>query len=453
MGLEPRTYLINRAKARKAYFKVASFFGFLIAFNLFSMALPNRGHHSNDPVHFAVSVAIVVMLLYLIIKIRPDYGQTIEVSEEGISWTSGKERRVSISWREMGALESASNRPGFFILNKSGTKTIKVNQWFDGFDQLKAQVQGEREKYSPEEELEAQVFAMPPSVKATFLFSGICFSLFSAGSMVLFLHELFFRSPTERTSQIFGIILGGVSAIAYGSIAYYCWTRGSRIPWSKIEISGGGIARVEKDGRKTFMDWGEICGITLRNRMKDLLVQDQFGGRVVVDYQFQGFEVIRERICREFMERIQMPALPVTYGSLRALPDPWLMSFCAILGVGLVCLKVAGVFNSDQTVFWVLGFLGLVIFLALLSGDIKKVKALTIRQDGLVLCRMTGKLELAWSDILDINLERVVAGQAGIMYFPRIRTTRGEYSFSRSLNKKIEIILTAKRATGEMGRG
>jgi hypothetical protein len=91
--------------------------------------------------------------------------------------------------------------------------------------------------------------------------------------------------------------------------------------------------------------------------------------------------------------------------------------------------------------------------LAFLGSDIKNVKALTIRPDGLVLYRMFGRVELTWPDILNVGIEKVNAGQYGMTFFPRIRTARGYYSFSRALNnKEVEVILTVKRLIQKAGR-
>ncbi len=330
-SLETHTYQVESLKTPKGIGILLSlFFSVPLLVVLSLLRIYNRIGRFFIPWHspffwgFLLPWGFTLYIIYFRIKIR---NRKIEISPEGIAQMEETGERIFIPWKEMGDLpDSGGSR--ITVRDRTGElKIIIPESYFKDFERIKKRVFEEYEKKQPRPAGENLVYPMGPKVGKTFLTLGVILliiSLFYFGYAVVFsfgvLHTRF--SPLWVTAiTVFGGMMFLVPAI-------YCFWHGPQIRNSKIEISPTGISRFEENGTHVFIRWDEVSGLMKRERMKQLGVYTlDPSKKIMVDYQFERFEQIRDRVLDEFEKRFRMPAMPVTFGRLPVLPNIGVLGF------------------------------------------------------------------------------------------------------------------------------
>lgn len=170
------------------------------------------------------------------------------------------------------------------------------------------------------------------------------------------------------------------------------------------------------------------------------------GRQIMVDFQFEGFDLIRDRIFREFEDRMKLPSFPAAYGHLPARLNFWIMGFMLFL-LGLLFWMeysplVGGIHKEA------LGYMAVmfgVLYLFNLWDEGRRIKAFTLSRDEITLYRVFGKLTLPKDEIEQILLE-TVQYHGNVGYIPKLITRSQEtYLFSITLNGDLEMYLAIKK--------
>jgi hypothetical protein len=114
-------------------------------------------------------------------------------------------------------------------------------------------------------------------------------------------------------------LAAGLAVLAVLMLAYAVHIL--KISGSVLEISGLGIRRRENDGSETFIAWQDMGALKDRDFMQQLAVHDRAGiKRLLLDYQFEGFDLISARLLAEREKYVQY-AFPAVFKRHSNLPD------------------------------------------------------------------------------------------------------------------------------------
>ncbi len=314
----------------------------------------------------------------------------------------------------------------------------------EGFEQLKNRVYDEFDKRNPKSNANVLVYPMASSARTIFMFGGVFFLLFFIFTVADVVYETF--HPSSHIAHpwvMLGILYVGCPF--WAGCAYYCLIHGLKVSKSKIELSDAGIARLEKDGSKVFIRWDDVARLTKRERMKQIGVYGLSDNKkVMVDFQFERFEQIRDRILNEFEKRFRLPSMPVTYGSLPVFPNSLPFLFIATF-VGLIILAWV---NDTRHQTWAFVFieLMLIIFYALiLYGESRLVKTISLDGQGLTLYKVFGKIFIPWDKLVGIDQESKMV-QHGRYFLVKLTAMDGKsYPFDDPLARRLEIFITLKK--------
>ena len=370
-----------------------------------------------------------------------------EVSSEGITILEGNGERRVLRWDELGKLREETSGTHLTLVDKAGKKQLHLSAGLvDGFDRLKKRINAEfdQRQQRPLGSAGVDVYSMPSSVAKTFRWGGIFFLLFAVAvvpGLIIYHNE---PHPQIAHPLVLQLLCGFCGFFLLG-LAIYLLVWGAKISKSKIEVTDHGIARLEGDGSKVFIRWEDVGRLTKRERMKQIGVYDVFGGKkIMVDYQFELFSRIKDRILGEFEKRFKLPAMPVTYGRLPVFPNPRsFIFFFSILG-GLVWAWVGNSNHQRGSIgFLFTAILGMYFFA--LREESALVKAFIVDREKLSLYRAFGKVVLPWENLASVEYEPK-ATQHGSYYLLRVKTTEGkEYPFTTSLSSQVETYMVLKK--------
>lgn len=240
-------------------------------------------------------------------------------------------------------------------------------------------------------------------------------------------------------------IIMGICGLVFFVPGVYCLWSGPKVSQSQIRVSQGGIERLEKDGTQVFVPWGEIVRLEKRERMKQLGVYSfDPAKKIMVDYQFVGYEQIRDRVMEEFEKRFRIPAFPVTYGRLPVLPNLWFLSFIALFMSGLLWVASRPETKDKESVWILIAFFGVLYLLNVLEES-RLVNAITLEDVGVTLHRLFGKTILPWHEIKQVSMEaKEVKG--GTYYLVSLTGKTGnQYKFSNSLGTILESYIALQK--------
>ncbi|HEY5037984.1 MAG TPA: hypothetical protein VIJ93_02820, partial [bacterium] len=288
------------------------------------------------------------------------------------------------------------------------------------------------------------VYPMHPSAGTTFLVGGIFFLLFFVGSVVAIIGSIQDQHSKIAHPMVMWVVLG-FGSLFWLALAVYALVWGSQISKSKIEISSGGIARLEKDGSRVFIRWDDVARLTKRERMKQIGVYSVSDTKkIMVDYQFERFEQIRDRIFDEFEKRLKLPSMPITYGRLPAFPNLFVFLLFAAF-IGLILLAWSHDTKNQTLAFLFIEIFLIGFYLLNLYAESRLVKAMTLDSQELTLNRVFGKIILPW-DKLDRIEQQSTATQNGKYYSVKLTTNDGKsYPFDNSLVSRLEVFMTLKK--------
>lgn len=288
------------------------------------------------------------------------------------------------------------------------------------------------------------LYPMDPSVKVVAWVGGIIALILLAFTLWTVIQ--YFLEPSAKTgplrSVMFNLFIG---CPLWSVMGVYCLYWLPKVSFSKIEISPDGIARSEKDGSRVFIKWAEVERLTLRQRMKQIGVYGQFDEKkIMVNFEFQRFDQIKDRICEEFEKRLGLPSLPVTYCRLPVLPNIFFFLLVAVLTGAMLYSWYLG--NRSQPV----SFAILMVMLAgsysyLLFWESTLVKALTLDGYGLHLHRIFGEVTVPFDQWKDIWQEPQM-NRSGRVFITKLSVTGGKtYTFGGALSGRLDAYLILKK--------
>ena len=249
---------------------------------------------------------------------------------------------------------------------------------------------------------------------------------FCVGAFVLFIFwnycQELSHSGSSKTLLAVGI------ALTVGTI-FLC-KHLLKLSKSLLEISPKGVARVEAGGERVFLAWDEISRVYERRAMQQLAVADPSGAkRVVIDYQFKDYDGIRERIFREFVERMMLPPFPIIIKS----PSPFVFNFL-LMGLSFLVFSVGLYFCFMRDHFMSILFM---VFSAVFAGiyyvDRKNPRTIIVNPNDLTIVSLLKKDHFSFYEVKGVDWE-YLSNRNG-----------GKYSWVRLLMKNREdIFLTAR---------
>jgi hypothetical protein len=180
-----------------------------------------------------------------------------------------------------------------------------------------------------------ETYFMPSSARGRFILEGVLTLMFSLIGFISAITSAIGLS-SSHIPQVFMASIFIVSGFIFLRHGLYYINKGLRVGQIKIEVSTDGIARLEKDEHHVFIRWEEVAHVKNRFLAQQIGVYSREPGRkIMVDYQFEGFERIKDRVFKEFANHLTLPPFPAAYGKLPALPSFGLMVFFVFI-VGLL---------------------------------------------------------------------------------------------------------------------
>ncbi len=354
-------------------------------------------------------------------------------------------KQVDIPWDEIGQVlvdEGGIVR----VKDKTGKKTINLSKFYKNFDQLKKRVLEEYETKRIPQAKEAALYGMASKVGIIYFWGGLFILILGLTSVVGGVMTLMGYGDT-KVNPLVNEIIFLVFGPAFIALAVYCLWWGVRVKYSKIEITQSGIARLEKAGNRVFIKWEDVARLTKRERMKDIVVTSlDPSKKIMVDYQFEGFEQIRDRVFMEFEKRLSLPVVATTYGPKWIHPNFVLMGFMGAF-IGLLCFaRFSQKTTGDTSGFNFLIILLVGFYLFILFAETKAVKALTLNGNEIILRKLFGKKILQGREVADISMDSI-AGQHGTFYY-RIQLTAEDgkkYIFANDLGTEVGVYPVLKK--------
>lgn len=385
---------------------------------------------------FALNLGVALWLIRFM-------NRKVEMSSKGITETIPFGNTVFISWDEIGQV--MTDVGGIVrVKDKTGQKTIKLLKFSENFEYMKLKVFEACEKNRTPLAKENDIYAMGTEVGPTYLIGGIVFLGFSG----LFFFEairLFLGLESKNADPLVTECFFSIAGIATAAFAIYALWAGPRLKESKIEITASGIARLEKDGSNVFIRWEDVSRLTKRDRLKQIGVYSlDPSKKILVDYQFDGFEKIRDRIFEEFMKRLKLPVVRTTYGQSLAIPNLYMMGLALIVSVPIF-LIVCSRTTIDSGVFLVFIPL-LVLFIAAdLIWESKLPKGLILNGNEITLRFLFSDLILQTWEVSGVQMESA-SGRNGIFYTIQLITEAGKkYTFAEELSAQLSVYLVLKK--------
>lgn len=395
---------------------------------------------------------LAVLMVFLVVIGFRGYQRRkwrFEVGPEGVALLEGDGTRRLIRWDQMGEIKEDMSGGNLTITDKDGRNRFLITRLYTGFDELKRSVyagwQRDPERVSPVSGGESQVFVPSKSLKTMCWAGGSLFLVMGLACAVCLVCVFCgFIQPSH--APLFVPIVLTFGFIFFTAFAVYYLFVALKNAQDKIELSSQGIARLRGDGSRLFIKWGDIGRLTKRERMKQLGVYDRYGTQMImVDYQFERFDQIKDRILEECQKYFQAPLLPVTYGRLPVLPNLGLLGFFS----AFIALMLWIEFTQKTTggpggfVLCLLIFVG--VYLAALFSEAKLVKALTLEGEGIILHRLLNKTALAWEDIGNVEVSSA-STHGGRYIFVKITTLAGkEFSLSWVIGNQLEAYIAMKK--------
>jgi len=353
---------------------------------------------------YAIAFVLSASILYLVcgqVKRRND---RMEVSPLGLTRITGNGRRIILNWTEVQSVRDSMN--GLLtVVAGAGQKIVVSSREYVDYPRLKRRLfEGFEDRTAPFKN-NRQTFPMNPEFGKIMLWCGLSM----IGFLVFGLAALGMEC-SQNGFQLKNIVLMSLSIPLFGGAAYYCLGHGLRVAKSRIELSDDGIARVEKDGSSVQIRWNQVTRVLRRGLMRQLAV---YGGsdsqKILVDYQFDRFDTLQDRILQEYGIHLSDTHFPMTIGKLPVMPywPPLLIYGPFAVWPVWALIQHPGKDVGSFTALLAL-FSGFLVFL--LFKDAQAIKAVTLRQDMLVLCRLFGAERFPWGNISSITME-LLSGQ------------------------------------------
>ena len=385
---------------------------------------------------FALNLGVAVWLIR-------SMNRKVEMSSQGITETIPYGNTVFISWDEIGQV--MTDVGGIVrVKDKTGQKTIKLSKLNENFEYMKLKVFEACEKNRVPLAKETNIYAMSTEVGPTYLVSGIVFLGFS-GLFFFVAIRLFLGLESKNADPLITECLFSIAGIATGAFAIYGLWAGPRLKESKIEITASGIVRLEKDGSNVFIKWEDVGRLTKRDRLKQIGVYGPDPSKkILVDYQFDGFEQIRDRIFEEYLKRLKLPVVQTSYGQKVAIPNLYMMGLVLIASVPMFLIECSRT-TIDTGVFWVFVPLIVLLIAADLIWESKLPKGLLLNGNEITLRFLFSDLILQTWEVSGVQMESA-SGRNGIFYTIQLITEAGKkYTFAEELSAQLSVYLVLKK--------
>ena len=368
----------------------------------------------------------------------------VEMSPQGLTQTTPYGKTVFIAWDEIGPV--MTDVGGIVrVKDKAGQKTIKLTKAYENFEYMKLKVSEASEKNRSFLEKEDNFYSMTSDVAPTLLVCGIFFLIFS-GFIFFELARVFLGMDPKIGNPLFAEWLFSIGGIATATFGILCLWQGPRVKAAKIEITSSGIARLEKDGSSVFIKWEDVARLTKRERAKQIGVYSLYPPKkIMVDYQFEGFEQIRDRIFKEYAKRLTLPMAATTYGPKVVLPNLVLQGIV----VGMIGLMF-WIEYTQQTTGGPVAFAVVIIMLVscglgFLYSESKLVKALILNGNEITLRFVFSNVVLKAWEVSEV-LMQCAAGRNGTYYLIQlIAEDRKKYTFANGLSTQVGVYLVLNK--------
>jgi hypothetical protein len=369
----------------------------------------------------------------------------VETSPVGLEQMNVFGKKIVIPWDEMGRVYA--DEGGYVrVKDKSGKRTINLAKFYKNFDQLKKRVFEESERKRIPGAKEAEVYGVTAKVGIVYLWGGLFILLMGlacvAGGVTTLLGY-----GVSKFNPLFSEIFFFISGSAYIALAVYCLGWGLKVKYSKIELTQLGIARLEKNRSRVFIKWEDVTRLTKRELMKQIGVYSlDPTKKIMVDYQFEGFEQIRDRVFKEFEKRLTLPVVATTYGPSWIHPNFALMGFRAVF-IGFLCfIRFSQITTGDTTPLNFMIILFVFFYLIILNTESKGVKALILNGNEIVLRKLFGKTILQAREVDEITMDSI-AGHNGTFYYRILLSARDgkKYIFTNELGTEVGVYLVLKK--------
>lgn len=372
-----------------------------------------------------------------------------EVGPEGVARLEGDRVRRLIRWDQLAEVKESMDGGTLTLRDKEGRERFLITRVYTDFDDLKRRVYEGWGKApggtAPVSAGDAETFAMSRSVATQSLIGGLFFLLFGLACAVAL--GLFLSGDLEVSkSPLLVIIVFSVGFVLFTVIGLYflVWVR--KAAGDKIEINSQGIGRSKGDGSRLFIRWADIGRLTKRERMKQLGVYDRDGAqKIMVDYQFERFDRIKDRILEECQNYFPAPQLPATYGRLPVLPNLGWLVFMGSFIAFLLWIEFTKTTTGGPWAFALVILIFVGSYFAVLFAESKLVKALTLEGDGIVLYRIFNKTAVSWKEIQEVRLDSA-STRGGRYMFTKISTTTGkEFTLSWVIGNQLDAYIAMKQ--------
>lgn len=267
------------------------------------------------------------------------------------------------------------------------------------------------------------------------------------------------KSGTEKVWVPAGMAVLAALSLLYARHLY-------RISKSVIEITSAGISRKEADGLLTNIQWGEIGRILERGFMQQLAIADRPGSKkVLIDYQFDGYDVIRKRVFDEYEKRMTV-TYPVVFGR-PGIGGQYTAMILILAGIAAAVFFLGGKTDPAMEIV-VMACITAPLLILFLVDMFRTIKQVEIDRGGFKLKKLTGGPEVLFSEITDIEYKYISANyrySGSLEYYfidksgagqkkPVIVITRNDgkkYTITTSAGPLPEIFICLKKTCGKAG--
>jgi Ca2+/Na+ antiporter len=244
-----------------------------------------------------------------------------------------------------------------------------------------------------------------------------------------------------------------------------------RIGKSIIEITSSGISRKENNGTQVSMMWTEMGKLTERVGMQQLAISDKNGSKKIsVDYQFDGYDVIRKRVFDEFEKRMTV-TYPAVFGRASVNINKSYIALFVILSAIFIPMALLDKKGDDKLWFLVVaGCVLLPVMILLVVDQVRTIKQVIVERESLKLKRLFGTVDIAFADIVDyeykyiapnyghynytspdIMLMNKTGGGQKIPVVEITTTANKKHKITRSIGALPELFLSLKKTCAKAG--